>query len=176
MKRKIVIGILVVATITLIYGAGVIAAASPGSQTDPFISLSYLTDVFRPQVAAEIKKAEEDLTAKFEARIAALELELQSGQGGSSTTSDTTDRFHVVTLSRGQSLTCSVGAEIILRIGTANGFGSAPALVNTTTGTTLADGSALAVNNAYIVTIEGNGIRATADTVRVMVRGSYRIS
>jgi hypothetical protein len=28
----------------------------------------------------------------------------------------------------------------------------------------------------YLVTIEGNGIMATAETVRVMVRGDYRIS
>jgi hypothetical protein len=64
----------------------------------------------------------------------------------------------------------------MLRIGTANGFGSAPALVNYTDGATLAAGTALTTNHMYLVTIEGNGVRATADTVRVLVRGSYKIT
>jgi hypothetical protein len=65
----------------------------------------------------------------------------------------------------------------MLRIGTANAYvgNSAPALVNYTNGGTLGNGAALAVNNMYLVTIEGNGITATAATVRVVVRGEYTI-
>ena len=177
MKRRLIIGTLVIAAIMLVYGAGMMASASPGTQTDPFITVSYLTNIFKPQVMTDVEKTEKELVEKFEARIAALEQQLQSGQGGSSPTSpDAADKFNVVTLSRGQSLSCSVGTELILRIGTANGVGTAPSLVNTTSGTTLSSGTALTANNAYLVTIEGNGITATADTVRVMVRGTYRIT
>jgi len=177
MKRRIIVGIVVLATVALISGASLMAFATPGTQTDPFITLSYLTDVFKPQIMAEVGKTEQDLKASFDARIAALEEQLDSSQSGSNpTTPGSADVFSVVTLRNGQSLTCSVGTEIMLRIGTANGAGSAPALVNYTSGTTLAAGSALTTNNMYLVTIEGNGIKATAETVRVLVRGDYKIS
>ena len=151
------------------------AFATPWTPEDPLVSLSYLTDVFRPQVSSDIERAGQDLTQEFDARIAEIETRFQASQGGSASPGPA-DAFTVVTLRNGQSLTCSVGVEIMLRIGTANGFGTAPALVNYTTGATLSSGSALVINNMYLVTIEGNGISATADTVRVLVRGSYTIT
>ena len=175
MKRKIVIGVVVLAVVTMISGASLMAFATPGTPDDPLISLSYLTDIFRPQVSSDIERAGQDLTQELDAHIADLEERFQASQG-SSASSGPADAFTVVTLRNGQSLTCSVGVEIMLRIGTANGFGTAPALINYTTGATLSSGSALTINNMYLVTIEGNGIRATADTVRVLVRGSYTIT
>ena len=150
--------------------------ASPGTQEDPFITLNYLNNNFRPQIMDEVRGIEQELSSAIDAKIAELEARLQSGQGTSSQTPGSADRFSVVTLSRGQTLTCSVGAEIMLRIGSATGVGSAPALVNYTDGEALSAGTALTANHMYLVTIEGNGVRATADTVRVLVRGSYRIS
>ena len=177
MKKKIIVGIVVLAAVALISGASILAIATPGSQTDPFITLSYLTDVFKPKVMDDVKTTEQEMTQRFNTRITALESQLQANPGGSgSTVTDAADTFQVVTLRRGQSLTCSVGAEIMLRIGTAEGFGTAPALVNYTTGNTLSSGTALTANNMYLVTIEGNGIKATADSVRVLVRGSYKTS
>ena len=178
MKRKIIICILVLAVVTAISGASFLAFASPGTQGDPFVTLAYLTNVFRPQVMNDVKSAEQELIEKLDDRIATLESQLQSNQGGSATTASPSnaDRFQVVTLSRGQSLICSVGTEIMLRVGSANGTGSAPALVNYTTGETLSSGSALTTNHMYLVTIEGNGLSATADTVRVLVRGSHSVN
>ena len=176
MKIKIITGIFVLASIALVSGATILALATPGTQEDPFITLNYLNNSFKPQIMDEVRSTERELTRTFDAKIAELEAKLQTSQGGSSQTSSSADRFSVVTLSRGQSLTCSVGAEIMLRIGSATGFGTAPALVNYTSGATLAAGTELTVNHMYLVTIEGNGVRATADTVRVLVRGSYRVS
>ena len=176
MKSKIIISITVLAAVMLISGAGILAFASPGTQTNPFITLSYLTDIFKPQVMADVDRAGQEMTQSFEARIAALESQLEANQSSAPATPGPADRFSVVTLSRGQSLTCSVGTEIMLRIGSATGFGTAPALVDYTMGETISTGTALTTNHMYLITIEGNGIRATADTVRVLVRGAYRIS
>ena len=177
MKMKIITGIVVLAVITLISGATILATAAPGTtQQDPFITLDYLTNNFKPQILIEIRNAEQELTRAFDAKLADLEARFYANQSVVSQTPGSADRFSVVTLNRGQSLTCSVGAEIMLRLGTANGFGSAPALVNYTTGDALSPGSALTANNMYLVTIEGNGVRATADSVKVLVRGNYRIS
>ena len=177
MKNKIIIGIVVCAAILLVSGASIMAFASPGTSTDPLITLSYLTDIFRPQVSTEIEKTGQELTERFNARISTLESQLNNSQSGPSTGDPgPADVFTVVTLRRGQSLTCSVGVEIMLRIGSASAFGTSPALVNTTAGTTLSSGNALVTNNMYLVTIEGNGITATADSTRVLIRGAYTIS
>ena len=176
MKTRIISAILVVAVIVLVFGSTLIVTAAPGTQVDPFITLSYLNDVFRPQIMAEVRSAEEELTSTLEDKIAEFEEMLKEAEQGSTVTPEDAEVFSVVTLSRGQSLTCSVGVEIMLRIGTAIGFGSNPALVNYTTGETLSAGTALTTNHMYLVTIEGNGITATADTVRVLVRGEYSVS
>ena len=176
MKPKIAAGILVLAAIALVSGASIMAYASPGSQTDPFITLSYLTDIFKPQVMADVGRTEQELTRVFDEKLAALEAQLEASKSNSTQAAPgTADRFSVVTLSRGQQMTCSVGTEVMLRIGTATGTGSSPALVDYTSGDTITSGTALTTNHMYLVTIEGNGVRATADLVRVLVRGSYKI-
>ena len=177
MKRKIAVGLVVVAAVMLVFGSGILAFATPGAQEDPLITLSYLNDVFKAQVMNDVISTEKEMTQKFDSRITTLESQLQANQGGASTTSPNSAAvFSVVTLRNGQSLTCSVGVEIMLRVGTASGFGTAPALVNYTDGSTLSSGTALTTNNMYLVTIEGNGIKATAETVRVLVRGNYKVT
>jgi len=176
MKNKLIIGIVVMAAVALISGASILAFASPGSQTDPFVTRSYLTNDFKSQIMNDVKNTEQEMTQRFNTRITALESQLQGNPGGSGSAGANADSFKVVTLRRGQSLTCSVGAEIMLRIGSAEGLGTAPALINYTTGNTLSSGTALTTNHMYLVTIEGNGLKATADSVRVLVRGDHKIS
>jgi len=176
MKNKLITGLVFLAVITLVSGVTILALASPGTPEDPLISLSYLTSIFMPRVMEDVTRVEQELTRNFNEQIAALEAQLQASQSGAPAAPDPADVFTVVTLRRNQSLTCSVGTEIMLRVGTANGFGTAPALVNYTTGNTLSSGTALTVNHMYLITIEGNGVTATADNVRVLVRGTYSIS
>ena len=176
MKRKIAIGVVVLLVIVMFSGAVFYALASPGSESDPFITLGFLNDVFGPSMMENITRAESDLSESFDSRITELESQLQAAIDSSSAMPGEADVFTVVTLSRGQTVTCLVGTEIMLRIGTATGTGSEPALVNYTKGETLSAGAALTANHMYLVTIEGNGVRATADLVRVLIRGHYTIS
>ena len=41
---------------------------------------------------------------------------------------------------------------------------------------TLNNGSALVQNHLYMMTIEGRGVRATAATTKLLVRGSYTVA
>ncbi len=85
--------------------------------------------------------------------------------------------FTVVTLSQGQTLYGSIGCEIMLRVGTAECVAdSVPGLVDGTSGGTLNGGKALEQNHLYMATIENRGVRATAATVKVLVRGGYTIN
>ena len=176
MKRKLAIVIVVIAIAAFVGGTGILAFAELGTQDDPLITLSYLTEVFKKQVMDDAKKTEQELTQKLESRISELESRLQSSPSAPTPIPGGANVFTVVTLNNGQSLTCSAGTEMMLRVGSASGFGSAPALVDYTDGATLSSGSSLTTNHMYLVTIEGNGARATAGTVRILVRGNYKIT
>ena len=174
MKVKIFTGALILAVIALISGATILAVAAPGTQGDPFITLDYLINSFKPQIMAEVNNTEQELSNAIDTKINELESRIQQNHDSAPTLSST-EVFSVVTISNGQTLTCSVGAEIMLRVGTAAGLGSDPALINYTSGSSLSAGDALIVNNMYLVTIEGNGIKATSDTARILIRGNYTI-
>ena len=53
---------------------------------------------------------------------------------------------------------------------------STPGLVDESAATTLNNGGALVQNHLYLMTIENRGVKATAATTKLLVRGSYTIS
>ena len=70
-----------------------------------------------------------------------------------------------------------MGTEVMLRVGTAScAASSAPGLIDTTTAGVIDHGAALTKNHLYMMTIEDRGVKATAATVKMLVRGSYTIS
>ena len=138
-------------------------AAEVGSSKDPLVTLSYLEEVFLDTlldlVDEKIEERNESLSGKL---------------GGSS---DETATFTVVTLSNGQTLTGEIGCEVMLRVGTAVCVAASnPGLIDETAASTLGNGQALATNHMYMMTIEDRGVLATADTVKLLVRGEYSIA
>lgn len=64
----------------------------------------------------------------------------------------------------------------MLRIGSASCVSpSNPGLIDETAGTTLNNGGALSTNHLYMMTIEGRGVKAGADTTKLLVRGTYTV-
>ena len=53
---------------------------------------------------------------------------------------------------------------------------SDPGLIDETTAGTLANGGALVQNHLYMMTIEGRGVRASAATTKLLVRGGYTVA
>lgn len=130
---------------------------SPGSATDPLITLSYLNETFMGQIMDRVDQ-------KIAQRNSGL------GQSGAGM------EFSVVTLSKGQVLTGDIGCEVMLRVGSATCVAaSTPGLVDETSGSTLSGGGALAANHLYMMTVENRGVKAGADTVKLLVRGTYTI-
>lgn len=178
MKRKMKFAVaLIVVGCIVVFGAAVMAAG--GDSTDPLVTLSYLTNVFTPQVEqkvaeavaqkeADLKTEVDDIITKWEEDLAATEEE-----GGEN---EVTANFTVVTLSKGQILTGQIGCEVMLRVGTATCVtDEAPGLIDCTDGSILNHGGSLVKNHLYMVTIETRGVKATADTVKVLARGSYTV-
>ena len=143
-------------------------AAGVGSEDDPLITLSYLEEVFLKEVMGkvdqEIDKRNQEIAESVGGQAAGV------GGGAVST-------FTVVTLNNGQVLTGDIGCEIMLRVGSAVCVSpSNPGLINETSGTVLNNGGALVANNLYMMTIEGRGVKATAATTKVLVRGTYTVA
>lgn len=159
-----------------------LAAGTAGTADDPLVTLSYLTQVFAPQVSAEVDQAvadgQEALKADLDAAVSQWSASIQDALSGfSSGQQEGGAVFHVVTLSKGQTLTGQVGCEVMLRIGTASCVSSSsPGLIDATSGGTLDNGGALATNHLYMVAIETCGVEATSDVVKVLARGSYTVS
>lgn len=168
-------------TAALSVGAlALLLGAAAGSQTDPLVTMSYLNDVNAPailqQVESKLDSREQALVDKLDAVADAYVQEVEGLLGSSSGTGVSTSVFSVVTVKAGQQLLGSTGCELLLRSGSATCVAaSAPGLVDSTEGSTLASGGALQPNHLYLITADGRGLKATADAT-VMVRGSYTIS
>ena len=177
LKKKLLISLVVIVAVAFISGVSILAASTFGTSSDPLVTLSYLTGKLKPQIMAEvdanINDVQSSLSNELDAKIDAFKSDINAQTGGS--TGGEAGTFILLTLSQNQTLQCSVGTELLLRIGSASATGSSPAMVDSTTGTTLNAGSSVQTNHMYMVTIQGNGLKATSGTVKVLVRGAYTI-
>ena len=142
-------------------------AAEAGSEGDPLVTLSYLNDTFLNTILTKVDQ-----------KIAARNSQIAQQTGGQITGgSSTASTFTVVTLSKGQVLTGDIGCEAMLRVGTASCVSpSSPGLIDESAAVTLNNGGALVQNHLYMMTIEGRGVKATAATTKLLVRGTYTIA
>ena len=163
MKNKWALRLAALMLISCLAMTGVSLAVEPGSASDPLVTLSYLNETFLGQIMTQVDQ-------KIAARNAQLGISAGSGAGAAS-------NFTVVTLTSGQVLTGDIGCEVMLRVGTAVCVSpSSPGLIDETAATALNNGSALVQNHLYMMTIEGRGVRATAGTTKLLVRGSYTVA
>ena len=155
MKKKRLVVICAILAAAILAGVAVYAAGSYGSKEDPLVAKSYLDSVLKPELEKELKNELNEALS-----------EVRSGSGD----------FSVLTLRSGQTVTCEVGCEILPRIGSVQAYGaSAPAMLDTTSGSSVSSGAALTANHLYMVSIAGNGITATADNTYVLLSGGYTI-
>lgn len=161
----------------------VAATGGAGSQDDPLVTLSYLNVTFLPEVLAQVDarvtERNETLGAQLSEQIAAEKAALDQKYAASASSGEsaaTVDSFVVVTMSNGQVLYGEIGCEVMLRVGTAVCVSpSSPGLIDSTDATTLDSGKSLIKNHLYMMTIDERGVKATADTVKVLVRGTYEV-
>lgn len=161
----------------------VAATGGAGSKEDPLVTLSYLNVNFLPEVLAQadarVVERNDALSTQLAEQIAAEKAALEKKYAAASKAgalADTVDSFVVVTMSRDQVLYGEIGCEVMLRVGTAVCVSpSSPGLIDSTDATTLDSGKSLVKNHLYMMTIDERGVKATADTVKVLVRGTYEV-
>ena len=166
-KSRWLARVLVVLVLSGLLSMTVTVASGVGTDHDPLVTLSYLKETFT-----------KDILKQVDEKIAARNNQIAQQVGGQvGTGAQTASEFTVVTLSNGQVLTGDIGCEVLLRVGTAICVSpSAPGLIDESSAAVLNNSGALAQNHLYMMTIEGRGVKATAATTKLMVRGSYTIN
>ncbi len=167
-KNRWVLRLVSLLAISCVLSTTVSLAAEAGSTGDPLVTLSYLNETFLGNILFAVDQ-----------KIAARNSQIVQQLGGSVSTggTSTASTFTVVTLSNGQILTGQIGCEVMLRVGSAVCVSSsAPGLIDETAASTLNNGGGLVQNHLYMMTIENRGVKATAATTKLLVRGSYTIA
>ena len=167
-KNRWVLRLVSLLAISCVLSTTVSLAAEAGSTGDPLVTLSYLNETFLGNILSAVDQ-----------KIAARNSQIVQQLGGSVSTggTSTASTFTVVTLSNGQTLTGQIGCEVMLRVGSAVCVSSsAPSLIDETAASTLNNGGGLVQNHLYMMTIENRGVKATAATTKLLVRGSYTIA
>ena len=156
-------------------GGAVLAAG--GDESDPLVTLSYLTQTVTPnilkQVDEQAAKRQSELLAQLNTAIADYKMAVEGGGASGGTSAS----YSVVTLTSGQTLALGVGCEVMLRVGTATvrTNDSSAALVDVSAGNTVNNGTSLTKNHLYMSTIAGRTLTPTSGTVKLLIRGGHKI-
>ncbi len=153
MKRKWKIAVAVVCAVVVLTAA--YAAAAAGSENDPLITLSYLKNIFTPQVQTMVDQAVETGKAQNKADLdAAIQTwDAEIGQAVqdalNSQVKEEPASFNPVSMATGTTISIEAGCEVIVRSG--EPVCSAD-LIDQTDGTVLKAGETLVANHLYLAT------------------------
>lgn len=176
-------------------------AVEYGSQNDPLITLSYISDVVLPEargdaeskITAAMADYDQALSREKSAMEAYIDQQLRSyasgrvdsnlvdeiaaavlaQTGGASSSGGA--QWSTVAIPAGKKVTCDLGCQIILRIGGATCVASGtPGLIDLSDAATLENGKALIANHLYQVSVQGRGFQ-TANGCTVLISGGYTV-
>lgn len=182
-SKKIRIAIAVISFILL---SGVtVFAASYDSSEDPLISLSYLTNIFKP----EIEQGYEERVAELEQRLKELENDFSLSESDDDPIVDTTlasggnnlsesAQYEIVELSYGDALYAVTACDIMLRSGSAACIApdASQGIADYTDGYEVYNDQSIVKNHMLLIPRgDGRGLKALSESVFVMVRGDYTI-
>lgn len=187
--------ILAVASTAVVFAAG----ATYDSSSDPLVSLSFLTEIFKPELQREIREASDNVELVLQAQIDSLLAQINglkadiaalsknpSTQITSPTVTnpeqaedDSVQVYTILELKRGEVLVAEEICELVLRAGTAAVMTSYidQGLLDCTDGCELLAGNDVPQNHFVLIPRggDGRGITVTSDVAFVMVKGAYSI-
>lgn len=180
MKKKRIIAAAAAAAV-LAAGALTVAAAYD-SATDPLVTYSFLRDVFKKEIIAEIDTRFEELKNDYQPssdKTPDSSDDFFSGDtSGSTDQSQALQNFEVIELKSGDALYAAGVCEIILRAGKANCIApdANQGIADMTDSTEILNGVGLTKNHYCLIPRgDGRGVYAASESVFIMVRGDYTI-
>lgn len=185
-KFKIAVLIaIVLVTASLVY---IVIAANPGEEDNPLITLSYLNNVFKPDIDKKILnnvKSEVDKKVDISANEQIKKIiDEEISNRIISPEEISIQTYHPIEVPEGKTILGYAGTEIILRAGSAVSVAGkdengneilSQGLSNITTGIDALPGEKIERNQNYIVPRrDGRGISVTSYSC-IMIRGKYDI-
>ncbi|MBR5478889.1 MAG: hypothetical protein IKU84_01805 [Clostridia bacterium] len=190
MKMKTVL----VAVMVIAAAIGIFAiAVDYGTQSDPLVSLSYITDVFTPDLLSQAKKVSDNTAKTTNANISNYEARVDKkvnefiDRNTATVTSSMIDQiasqvaqpdikqsapFNTIDIVKGKSLVLAKGCEVLVRSGTVSC--KSGNLVDATTGGAVASGGSVANNHLYI-TADSVTLSVKSNST-VLVKGGYSLN
>lgn len=184
--KKIIIAVIVIAAAVGIFAI----AADYGTQNDPLVSLSYITDVFTPDVLNQAKKVSEDAAKTANANVSSYEARVDKkvnefiDRNTANVTSAMIDEiagrvetpavkqsapFATIDLAAGKNVVLTKGCEVLVRSGSVSC--KTGSLVDATTGAAVSTGGALSANHLYIASDSAN--LSVKSNSTVLIKGQY---
>ncbi|MBP3377528.1 MAG: hypothetical protein J6L96_02145 [Clostridia bacterium] len=180
MKKQVKI---IVSVLAVICALTVTVLAAYDSSEDPLISFSYLNDIFKKEILNEIDNR---IDTKFEDLQSALDEYLDNLELPEATIPDDPDdepsgssssAWDIVEITSGQSIYAVSTCEFVLRSGSAVCIApDATQGIADLTGFEIFNGESIPMDRLCMIPRgDGRGIKATHQSVYVMIRGEYTI-
>lgn len=144
--------------LTLVLGLAAVATGTNDS-TDPLVTLSYLTNTFKPDLLEDVEDMIDDKAEDMEKQVSTQATSLEKAMDSQSATVVSND-YAKKTVTAGQTVSVSVGNELLWLSGSATVGTSC--LTDTTAGSAVSAATALSANHLYVATGSGT-ITATTD-------------
>lgn len=160
MLRKKPLVTLLAAALILVTVLGLTAVVyGTNTASDPLVTLGYVNGTYKTNLLGEVDAAiatkQRTLTSDLSAQISQLEQSLHT-QNPAPAAND----FTATTLTAGKTFPVSAGSEVLFLSGSATAGNAA--MTDTTAGTVLVTGGAMAANHLYVA-IGDSTIKATGD-------------
>lgn len=176
MKKK---RILLTAAAAAVLSAGALTvAAAYDSATDPLVTYSFLRDVFKKEIIAEIDTRFEELKNDYQPSSDKTSDNSNDFFPGKTDFSQALQNYEVIELTSGDALYAAGVCEIILRAGKANCIApdANQGIADVTDSTEILNGVSLTKNHYCLIPRgDGRGVYAASESVFIMVRGDYTI-
>lgn len=174
MRRKLIAAVLLIALLATALAA---ALAAPGTESDPFVTLSYLTDTYYAQAERAMLKQAQTATADTEKavfdRLDTLAGGYLAQAGGGA---DCAVTFERLTLAQGDRLDLAAGAGLLFEGGTCELAFTSGALIDVTAGVTVGSGGSLTAGHRYVAAENtACSLTAVSAAVYLSVQGGYEL-
>lgn len=174
MRRKLIAAVVLTALLTAALGA---VLAAPGTESDPFVTLSYLTGTYYGEAEQAMRKqAQTDTAAAEKAAFDRLDTLAQSFLAQAGGGEDDADGFVHMTLSQGDRLDLSAGASLLFEAGTCELAFTSGALIDVSEGIPVGSGGSLTAGHRYVAAENtACSVTATSAVAALSVQGLYEL-
>lgn len=202
MSKKLKLFLISFVILSLFCSAVIYAAGSAySSEEDPLVSLSFLTQIFKPELQSEIREANDNVEMMLQSQIDSLKKQIATLTDKVATlTSEqkellervedydpivippdngTAETYEILTLKKGDVLIAEEICELVLRSGSATVISpfADQGILDCTEGRELLASDSVLLNHFILIPrgADGRGITILSDTAYVMIKGAYSV-